>query len=302
MKSYQLLLILALHFACSAPTIQESGDLSTPLDLEQQISVYNAQIIEAAKTKSFAFISDLYDDQSLLMPEYNPLIQSPKNIQNYYEAIYKREEIETYSRETIDLLNLDNRFIEIGLFTKVLTNGKSYRGKYMNVWRIDEEQQLKLRAASFGYLHQIENPNHLIVKSAAIVPPKPITIPWELEAYNALNERSVIIRNPERSANAYSDDGMYLPFADTIKAGKENLLKHYQAYYHYPAKIDSIQGVTYAYDQVKDGYIRYTGFYVDWQVPGLAGNTIGTGISYWKRAADNSLRIHRQIGLHIHQE
>jgi hypothetical protein len=235
------------------------------------------------------------------MAEYNPLIQAKNNIKIYYDTIFIRENIKEYTRQTVDIVTFTDKIIEIGLFTKILENSEKFRGKYFNVWKLNNEGQLKLRAESFGYLHPVENPSTLLVPEASKSKPEAINIPLELDAYNALNETNVIDRIPERSANVYTDDAMYLPFADTIKTGKSDLLKHYTAYYQNPAKIDSIQVVTYAYDEVENGYIRYAGFYVDWSVPGFSGNTTGTGISFWRREKDNTLRMHRQIGLHIHK-
>ena len=262
---------------------------------------YNQQIIKATKAKSFDGISDFYDNETFLMAEYNPLIHTKKNIKIYYDTIFARENVVAYTRQTVDIVRFTDKIIEIGLFTKILEDSEKFRGKYFNVWKLNNEGQLKLRAESFGYLHQVENPSILLVPEANTSKTKAINIPLELDAYNALNETNVIDRIPERSANVYADDAMYLPFADTIKTGKSNLLKHYTAYYQNPAKIDSIQEITYAYDEVENGYIRYTGFYVDWSVPGFSGNTIGTGISYWRREKDNTLRLYRQIGLHIHK-
>ncbi|MEZ5039524.1 MAG: hypothetical protein R2828_06520 [Saprospiraceae bacterium] len=293
--------VLMMISACQNSETKKAIEPKQSETVEQLLEMYNQKIINAAKTKSFAEISDLYDGESFLMAEYNPLILKDNNIKIYYDQIFAREDIKEYARQTVDITKFDKRIIEIGLFTKVLENSEEFRGKYFNVWKINDTGQLKLRAESFGYLNHIENPTKLLVPEANLIQPKSINIPLDLDAYNALNETNVIDRIPERSANVYTDDAIYLPFADTIKTGKDNLLKHYEVYYQNPAKIDSIQVVTYAYDPVENGYIRYAGFYVDWSVPGFSGNTTGTGISFWRREKDNTLRMHRQIGLHIHK-
>jgi hypothetical protein len=303
MKSIVLYSLLFMTmFACVDSHNNLRGEKKSDEFINDRLQESNRRMIEAAKDKSFPAISDLYDRNALLMAEYNSLIGKRDNIKIYYDEIFDRQTIKEYTREVIDILIFENRVIEIGLFNKVLDNSDQYKGKYFNVWKFGKNQQLTLVAESFGYLHQIDNPSKLVVHEAKKSEPVPVNIPWELEAYMALNESNVMDRVPERSANAYTKDAMYLPFADTIKADKGTLLKHYQAYYANPAKIDSIQVFTYAYDSVADGYINYGGFYVDWSVPGFSGNTTGTGISYWRREADNSLRIHRQIGLHIHKE
>jgi ketosteroid isomerase-like protein len=302
MRKYILLtFVLTILSSCENHTNRNTNESRPSGTVGDLLHEYNQQIIKAAKTKSFDELSDLYDNESFLMAEYNPLIQAKNNIKIYYDTIFIRENIKEYTRQTVDIVTFTDKIIEIGLFTKILENSEKFRGKYFNVWKLNNEGQLKLRAESFGYLHPVENPSTLLVPEASKSKPEAINIPLELDAYNALNETNVIDRIPERSANVYTDDAMYLPFADTIKTGKSDLLKHYTAYYQNPAKIDSIQVVTYAYDEVENGYIRYAGFYVDWSVPGFSGNTTGTGISFWRREKDNTLRMHRQIGLHIHK-
>lgn len=297
-----LLALLALQ-ACS-PSQPASQNHPTEQEIAQQLAQRNQLLVQAIKTQSFAEIAPLYDENTLLMAEYHPLIQGQEAIRHYYEQVFERETIQTYSRENLEILPLEDRVLEMGLFTKVLATGERYRGKYLNVWKYNPQGELTLRAESFGYLHSVDNPSSLVVSLPEPGAPQAIELPWEMEAYNALNENNVRDRIPERSANAYTENAVYLPFADSLKRGKATLLKHYQGYYQTPVRIDSIQGITYAYDRVGDGYIRYTGFYVDWTVlePTFSGTTTGTGISYWRREADNSLRIHRQIGLHIHQE
>lgn len=301
MKKYiYLAIILIVQIACKNKNSSNKIDELEPSQtLENLLLAYNQKIIKASKTKSFEVIRDLYDHESLLMTDYNPLIVSSENIKIFYDTIFARNNIKEYKRETIDVLEFPNRIIEIGLFTKVFENSDKLEGKYFNVWKHNENGTLKLRAEAFGYLKRMDDPTMFLVPEASASESKTIAVPREIAAYIALGKSNVFARIPEKSADSYTDDTMYLPFADTIKHGKTVLLKHYEAYYHNPVKIDSLEIMTYAYDTVENGYIKYGGFYVDWTVPGFSGNSKGTGISYWRREKDNSLRIHRQIGLHI---
>ncbi|MBW1297750.1 hypothetical protein [Aquimarina litoralis] len=294
-------LVIMLVVACNNSKNKKQEDPKNAISVENLLTVYNQKIIDAAKTKSFEVIEELYDQESLLMTDYNPLIEGNQNIKTYYNTIFNRNGVKEYDRKTVDILEFPNRIIEIGLFTKVFADETKVKGKYLNVWKKDSKKKLKLRAESFGYLQPIDDPTVFLVPEASNKIPNPIQAPRELAAYSALGKSNVKARIPERTADSYTDDAMYLPFADTIKTGKSVLIEHYKGYYKHPATIDSIEIMTYAYDKVGDGYIKYGGFYVDWSVPGYSGNSTGTGISYWRRGKDNSLRIHRQIGLHIHK-
>ncbi|WP_299248957.1 hypothetical protein [uncultured Aquimarina sp.] len=300
MKKYvSLVFMLIVLLGCENSKNNKADKLEELETVEDLLQEYNQRIINAAKMGSFEKIRDLYDHESLLMTDYNPLIVNDNNIKIYYDTIFGRNKIKEYKRETIDVLEFPNRIIEIGLFTKVFESSETIKGKYFNVWKKDGEGKLKLRAESFGYLKRMDNPTVFLVPEASTTAPEIIKTPRELAAYAALGKSNVRARIPERTTDSYTDEAMYLPFADTIKTGKAVLIEHYKGYYKYPATIDSLEVMTYAYDKVGKGYIKYGGFYVDWSVPGFSGNSTGTGISYWRREKDNSLRIHRQIGLHI---
>ncbi|WP_298545725.1 hypothetical protein [uncultured Aquimarina sp.] len=300
MKKYvSLVFMLIVLLGCENSKNNKADKLEELETVEDLLQEYNRRIINAAKMGSFEKIRDLYDHESLLMTDYNPLIVNNNNIKIYYDTIFGRNKIKEYKRETIDVLEFPNRIIEIGLFTKVFESSETIKGKYFNVWKKDGEGKLKLRAESFGYLKRMDNPTVFLVPEASTTAPEIIKTPRELAAYAALGKSNVRARIPERTTDSYTDEAMYLPFADTIKTGKAILIEHYKGYYKYPATIDSLEVMTYAYDKVGKGYIKYGGFYVDWSVPGFSGNSTGTGISYWRREKDNSLRIHRQIGLHI---
>ncbi|WP_299212537.1 hypothetical protein [uncultured Aquimarina sp.] len=302
MKKYiSLVFVLVALLACENSKNNKVDTFEQSETVEDLLQEYNQKISNATKTRSFEIIRDLYDQESLLMTDYNPLIVNSDNIKIYYDTVFARQNIKEYDRQTIDVLEFTNRIIEIGLFTKVFENSEKLEGKYFNVWKKDTQGKLKLRAESFGYLRNIDDPSIFLVPEVTTSIPKVITIPRELEAYIALGKNNVITRVPEKTADSYTDEAMYLPFANTIKIGKSVLIDHYKAYYHNPAKIDSLELMTYAYDKVENGYIKYGGFYVDWTVQGFSGSTAGNGISYWRREKDNSLRIHRQIGLHIHK-
>ena len=302
MKRYTLVFyILMQSIACKDSSVIKDQKPQSSITAEHLLQDYNQRIINAAKQKSFEEVRNLYDQESLLMPDYNPLIVNDKNIEIYYDTIFARQDLKIYRRTTVDIIEFEHLIIEIGLFTKTFENSENLEGKYFNVWRKHGEEKLILRAEAFGYLKPIDNPLPFIVPTASKYDSKTISIPRELEAYISLSKDNVRARMPERTADSYTGDGMYLPFADTIKTGKNVLIAHYKNYYQYPATIDSIKLKTYALDLVEDGYINYGGFYVDWTVPGIIGTTEGTGISYWRREKDHSLRIHRQIGLHMYK-
>ncbi|MEZ4885593.1 MAG: hypothetical protein R3E32_12745 [Chitinophagales bacterium] len=309
MKKYVsiILTLLIVTFSCKEKMESKKNNVVSAEDLKGTVQKLNQSLIEAAKDKDFSKIIDLYMDEAIVLAEYNPLIDGKKQIENYYTEVFKKQNIEAYQKETEELFDFGETVLEIGNFKKKFSDKKYYEGKYFNVWKYKNDGNLLLKAEAFGYYHPIDTPANLRVlsieeESLGLMPRKGKKIPLELDAYDALNENCVRDRDTKKLIETYTEDATYYPFANTKKDGIENLKKHFIDYHKNPVKIDSIQVWTYDYEKVSDGIIQYSKFYVQWTVPGFTGNTQGTGLIFYKRREDNSLKIHRQIGLHIYNE
>ncbi len=302
-----VLVTITIIFSCKNITEKKEKPIITKTHLKQKIKASNNSLIEAAKAKNFGKAIDIYMDDALLLAEYNPLIDGKEDIKTYYTEIFERQNITGYLKETIEIFDFGETILEIGTFQKSFSNEKNQEGKYFNVWKHFENGNLRLKAESFGFYHPIDNPATLRVQSLkdrtpGLVARNRKVLPLELDAYDARNENIVRDRDTDKVIQSYTTDGIYYPFASPNKSGIKNLSKHYTDYHRNPVKIDSIEVWTYDYELVNDGIIKYSKFYVDWVVPDFSGTTRGTGIIYYKREEDNSLKIHRQIGLHIHDE
>ena len=297
--------ILISAFSCKEHK-QAPKDI-TKVDLQVKIDTLNAALIAAARTKDFKPVADIYLDDALLLAEYNPLIDGKANIERFYAEIFKRQNILAYQKKTTELFDFGETILEIGEFKKTIQGQQKQEGKYFNVWQLLDTGILKLKSETFGFYHPMENPSELSVHAIkdsvkGLSSRNGKNIPLELEAYDARNENIVRDRDSQSAARSYTNDGAYYPFANTKIEGIENLRKHYTAYHSGTVKIDTIEVWTYDYEPVKDGVLKYNKFYVEWSVPELSGITEGTGLIYYRRQDDNALKIHRQIGLHIHKD
>lgn len=275
------------------------------LDVKERIRQQNKKLIDAALYKNSDLMDKVYLDSCLLLAEYQPMLDGKTKIKTYYNELFKRQNLKEYTKKTIEVFEFEKLVLEIGTFRKEFVDTTTQTGKYFNVWQKHSSGQLYLKAETFGFYEPLSNPEKLQVK-ALTDDSKPLSgrfnkkIPMEIQAYHALGENRVRDRDTEGTVAAYTDDAVYYPFADSAKTGRKGLLKHFTAYHKNPVKIDSIETWTYDYDLVEDGIIRYSKFYVKWTVPGYTGTTRGSGIAYWRRTEDNALKIHRQLGTHIH--
>lgn len=301
------LALLMTTFSCREhPASKESQGLPTQA-VKGRIQQLNQSLTEAAKDQDFSRVADLYTDDAILLAAYNPLIDGKRDIETYYTEVFHRQKLTAYQKETEELFDFGNTLLEIGSFKKEFDTEPSLEGKYMNVWKRTATGDLGLKSESFGYYHPVDTPEKLRVfslkdKTPGLQAREGKTVPLELDVYDALNENCVRDRDTKKLIESYTEDAVYYPFADTRKAGIEALRTHFTEYHRNPVKIDSIQIWTYDYEPVGDGIIQYAKFYVQWTVPGFTGSTQGTGQIYFKRQADHSLKIFRQIGLHIHVE
>lgn len=299
-----LTVIISITFSCTNVDKKQEATLSDS-EVKKKILTLNNALVEAAMSKNFDQVADIYAEDALLLAEYNPLIDGKAGIKKYYTEIFKRQNPRTYKKEMTELFNFGKTVLEIGTFQKFFADQEEQSGPYWNVWELQEEGILLLKSETFGFFDQIENPSTLVVDSIPeciwkMRARENIQIPLEYNAYGALMENIVRDRDTKKLLELYTEDGSYTPYLDTTKAGAINLSTHYYAYHKNPVVIDSIETSTYDYILVPNGVIWHTQFYVEWTVPELSGKNEGTGIVYWKRQDENSLRIHRQIGHHTY--
>ncbi len=302
---YTLVVIIGLT-SCAG---EQKGhdEIQTPKpDRKTTIEILNGKLISAAITNNTDVLQSLYTKNALLLAEYMPIIDGNTGIVQYYDQIFKRQNLKTYEKEISEIFDFGKVILEIGVYKKSFENAQEQAGQYWNIWRLQEDGNLLLDAESFGLFNPLENPSALTVDAVQGTVwgtqkiRMNVAIPLEFDAYAALMENTVRDRDTKKVLEMYTTDGAYTPFSDTTKVGAENLSKHYYAYHKNPVIIDSIETATYDYLLVPNGVIRFTQFYVEWTVPGYSGKSQGTGISYCTRQADNSLKIHRQIAHHTH--
>ncbi len=299
-------LLIGLLISCGEASNQNERPLASEGTVKEKIQLLNDQLIWAAENDAISKSMELFADDALLLPEYMPIIEEKEGIKKYYTEIYEREQLTGYQKKTEEVFNFETTILEIGTYEKTFANQPDRSGPYWNIWRLQPDGSLHLQVETFGFFKPLPNPAINVVDSVPgsvwrLGPRKGTQIPLEFDAYAALMENIVRDRDTEKVISLYTDDGSYTPFVDTTKTGIANLSKHYYAYHKNPVIIDSIEAGTYDFIPVPDGVLRISQFYVEWTVPDFSGKNEGAGISYWRRQEDNSLKIHRHIGHHIHE-
>jgi ketosteroid isomerase-like protein len=292
-----LFLFFLFAFPCA-------GQNDLKAQLEKLKSIFIASYINENAEERMKY----YAPDAVSMPEYQPVIKGINAIKEYYIEIFKRQQIRAYQKEIVEIADLKEIVMETGIFTidytpAVGTSPVTHTGKYMNVWKVQKDGSLQLHAEAWGYFRHIEDPAVFYVNienMGSDSPQGPETnISFELKALNALMENAVRSRNGRFQAEFYTEDGIYMPFADTMKVNKENIRQHLIGYTSGGnVMFDSISVYTDEFIPL-DGYvIEYSRFFVKVRASGTLHIVKGKGIRLWKRMPDCSLKLHRQLGMH----
>ncbi len=290
------------------------GQSKSSDNYKSKIEEKNKQISKAFIDKKVEIISSLFDKDAICMPEFQPTMKGTEAIKEYYVEILNRRQTTSFSKTILETIRLKNNIVEIGTYNTTYQNidrkQTTLNGKYLNIWIVQSNGDLKLKAESFGYLQNIDNPTFQLVKiskkhSSYNFPQQPNEnndLAFQLKALNALMEKSVQTRDGNLRAEFFTDDGVFMPFADSAKVGMKNIRTHLIAYNNYPVKIDTISIYNEYFEDCGNFIIEYPRFYVKWHTSDNSGVGSGKGIRIWKREKNCSLRLYREIGIHDHIE
>ncbi len=311
MKILKAVFCLTLLFFVDISVFGQSKKI---VNYTSKIEEKNKQIAQAFIDKEVEIIINLFDKDAICMPEFQPSMKGTKAINEYYLEILKRRQTAFFNKTILETMQLKNNIVEIGTFSTAYQNIEGQKttlnGKYLNIWILQPNGDLKLKAESFGYLHNINNPSSHLVKvskehSTYQFPQQLNTakdLAFDLMALNTLMEKSVQTRDGNLRADFFTDDAIFMPFADSSKVGIKSIRTHLIDYNSYPVKIDTINIYNEYFEECDDYVIEYPRFYVKWHTSDNSGVGSGKGIRIWKREKNCSMKLYREIGIHDHIE
>lgn len=295
------LILVILLFLCYSVSAQET--------VKARLEKLNSIFIAASINRNVDERMKYYAPDAVSMPEYQPMLKGIDAIKQYYREIFRRQQVKTFTKEITEIIDLEEMVFEAGIFKTEFINVSDnspviHKGKYINVWKRGKGGLLQLQSEAWSYFHHIENPSALVVRmTGRNIANDPVRVPetsvsFELKALNALMEKTVQSRDGNLQAEFYTEDGIYMPFADTMKVGKDKIRQHLIGYNSGQVIIDSIRVYADRFIPLGAYVIEYAKFYVKWRIAGSSGITQGKGTRLWKRMPDCSLKLHRQIGMH----
>lgn len=308
----QLIFLLITSLVCGNSFLlaQNANDKA----LQNQLEKTNTLLTQSFVNKNIAGFISFCDENVIYMPEYQSTIKGAKQLNDYLKNLMEKREVTAFSKKTTEVYTSKNRAVEIGVFfisVRGVNESKieNLTGKYISVWDISNKQ-LKLLSEAFGYFKNVENPSVFVVKSmhypdennSLMDTTKSTAISFQLKAYNTLMEKAVSNRDGNLRADFFTEDAVFMPFADTLKIGMKVLRPYLIEYNSYPVTIDSISIYNVYSENLGNFIIEYPMFYVKWHNAQNNGVGSGKGIRLWRKDNDCSLKIVREIGVHDYRE
>lgn len=265
---------------------------------------------ESLSNKQFNKLMEYYDGDVMSMPEYQASLINKENVTKYYSLLTKRFTIKTFDRTLVEIIDLDNRLIEIGDFSTsyhLIEKDTTYqlKGSYLNIWEQSKNGDLKLLVESWNYRHDVKdramftfseleksswNDSFLKIDTSSIA--------FELAALNELMVKTVSTHNPTIWSQFFSSDAKYIYSHTPVQKGKTEITHHLIDHCKYLPTFDQLLIGNNKIEVLDDYVIEYASHYVDWSYGAIKGISTGKDLRIWKRMPDCSLKIFRQIAMY----
>lgn len=280
-----------------------------PVTPGERVTTAHAKLREAMLSNDADARAALYRANALSMPEYQPALHGARQIAAYHRAMRERRRVIGYVPVTSEVFDLGDTLVEIGTFRiRWSDRADEERGKYAHVWGVERDGSLKLKADTWGYFRPLADPAGFFAaipeSSSSPIPPAAgdRSLGEFLSDHNNRDAEAVRSKDVEAKLVGYTDDAIFMPFADTPKRGIAEIRPYLTAYTAAGsgATFRNVRVWSLAFENHGAWVIEYPKFRVDWTAGGQSGTVKGGGIRLWQRQPDGSLKLHRQIGTHDH--
>lgn len=128
---------------------------------------FGSDFIEQIQKGKPESLQPYFADSLRLMPEFQKTVIGKNHALSYYKAFLERFRISDYRRETVEVLDLGERVVELGTFDLVLTfksSGKTYpvKGKYQEFWEKSQNGKLAMVTAAWTTAIKLRSPTSCV--------------------------------------------------------------------------------------------------------------------------------------------
>ncbi len=239
---------------------------------------------------------------TMILPEYQNALESPTEIQDYYNQFFLLTETNYFKKTIIEIQQFDEYFMEIGTFQHdyktTSSEWFSYKGKYMSWWTQGRKGKIKLVGNIWG-ASSYPDDQYLRFLSIETKPTKPVIPNTPIEKLVMKNiafaKAAVQAGDFEKQLTTYLDDAIYMTYYDPPFIGKKAISKYFSSHYDPNVTRDSLAIHPYRVIDLKDHVLTLGKYYVTWTYENQKSFIHGKGFSLYKKVQDDQLKIYRQM-------
>ncbi len=288
-------LICFFTFTCAFTVNGMASDFS-------EIRKESKKLSKALQNEDLNQVLAYIDSETMVLPEYHCALETPTEINRYYQQFFERSETRSYTKELIEILKIGAYFQEIGTFEHEYKIAEedwfTYRGKYMTWWKISENGEWKILANIWGGNQWYEP--HLINFVQVATTPTPAIIPktpLEHKIVESINATIKMVKSAdvESIIQGYLDDAIYMTYYDAPFVGKSTIEDYFTSHYNPAVTNDSLRIEPYRIIEMGDYSLQLNKYYVEWTYEGNTSFIHGKGLNIRKNMQDGRLKMFRQI-------
>ncbi len=193
---------------------------------------------DAISTESLRAVQDMTATDALVLPEYQPPLDTPEMVGSYYTQFFAHTETEKLIRETEQVEQFGDHWMEIGTFHhryRLAGNDPfDYVGKYTTWWRRNGSGELEIVGNIWGASSWVDAADLAVAEierpGSAPVEPQTATEHAYVERADYVFE-AVKAGDAKKQLKVYRDDAIYMTYYDPPYVGKGAITAYFMAHY-----------------------------------------------------------------------
>lgn len=287
-------------YSKSHKTIERGTD-----EFRTEIEAINTRTEQLYITENINLLTDLYTEHLTFFPEYKRAIFDKEKLKKFFIDWFRTGDVKAYRKDIYTVEVYSDHVLEIGAFnmsySSVHHSEGAYKGKYMILWKRDEEGKLNIVSETFSADSYID-PEAVPYASVQVKESNSVSalhninreLLHEIEAFNAVVLKAVAEGDGDARARGFTNDAILLSNSDSMRVGMDairtKMLKTYTP--------DISFQVKHTYNRIYDlgDYVFVNGHYKgEWGDSARGGKFEGNMSSLMKKTESGNLLMHRQL-------
>lgn len=299
----------AILFSCIS-LVHSFGQTSAENNISR-LKQFRSEYSKAMVDGNMKLLVPYYADTIWLMPAFQKTVKGKLNVMTYHGAFASRFKVLSHSRKELEILDIGSQVMEIGTFTTQLSSRNSGKtqdlaGKYMNLWKKGNNDQLHLITEAWNYdqyygeFHERLKFDEVPSIHAALQPNVPVTtnVRFELAAMRKLLDATVTLHDGQTWSMFYSDDSILMPGYHPVKNGRTEIDQYINQHLKELPIFEELDTRNDRVDELGKYVVEYASHIASWKNPGGSGVNFGKNIRIWRREPDHSLKVIRSIAMY----